>query len=316
MSAAIEGVKSLGVCLEVNKRRRFLPLHFLIIFIAVSASLAQTPSVVPTPSPQPSPSVKIKPSSLERHFFYNLLKDQRGIWLSPLSLRENDMRWFVPLGIAAVALLATDRRTAGALDNSKTRINISRDVSQLGAGYTLGGAAAAFYLIGKAANNSRAKETGLLEAEALIDGAVVAQVLKFATQRPRPLSDNGSGRFFRGGNSFPSGHAVSAWSFAAIIADEYGKHRPLLRFGIYGLATEISLSRYTGRNHFLGDILVGSSIGYGIGHYVYLRHHDTDLDSPNGGVKKTTRLEKYFPLIIPQYDARRRIYGASLAWNF
>jgi membrane-associated phospholipid phosphatase len=280
----------------------------------VLASPAQTPSVLPSPEPAPTNNSARKPS-LEGHFFRNVLKDQRDIWTSPFKLRGKDMRWFVPLGIATGALIATDRRTAKALDNNKTRINFSHDVSQIAGGYTVGGAAAAFYLIGKATGNARAKETGLLEAEALIDGAIVAQVLKFATQRPRPLSDGGSGHFFRGGNSFPSGHSISAWTFAAIIDHEYGKHRPLVRFGVYGLATAVSLSRYTGRNHFLSDVLVGSAIGYGIGHYVYLRHHDSDLDSPDG-TKKTTRLQKYFPLIAPQYDGRKRIYVATLAWNF
>lgn len=311
-----EEVKSFNIrSFALKQKLRCVSLFFFLMLFAASAFSAQTPPVA-APSPQPSPAVKAAPKrSLERRFFTNILKDQRDIWTSPFSLREKDLRWLVPLGAATGALIATDRRTARALDNDKTRINISRDISQFGGGYAVAGASAAFYLIGKATGNARAKETGLLAAEAFLDGAIVDQVLKFATERPRPLSDGGSGRFFRGGNSFPSGHSVSAWTFAAIIDGEYGKHRPLVRFGIYGLAAAVSISRYTGRNHFPGDILVGSAIGYGIGHYVFRRRHDTNLDSP-GGTKKTTKLEKYFPLISPQYDARKRIYGASLAWNF
>lgn len=301
--------------LKQNLRRIFLPSALMLLLFALPAS-AQTPSASPAPSPKPSPTAKpASKTSIERHFLTNVLKDQRDIWTSPLHLRKRDMRWFIPLGVTTAALFATDKSTAGALDNNPTRLSVSRKVSYLGEGYTIGGAAAAFYLIGAATGNSRARETGVLTAEALIDGAIVAQVLKFATERPRPLSDGGSGRFFRGGNSFPSGHAVSIWSFAAVIDGEYGRHRPLVRFGVYALATAVSLSRYTGRNHFPGDILVGSAIGYGIGHYVYRRHHDTDLDAP-GGAKKTSKLEKYFPLIAPQYDARQRLYGARLSWNF
>jgi membrane-associated phospholipid phosphatase len=295
-----------------RKFRHTFPLFFLIFFIAVSVTLAQTPSA----SPQPSPAIQTaRKPSLERHFFTNILKDQRDIWTSPLKLRKNDLRWFVPLGVATGALIATDRRTPGWLDDNKTRINVSRDVSRLGEGYAVGGAAAAFYLIGKATGNAREKETGLLAAEAFIDGGIVAQALKFATQRQRPPDGGGSGHFFHGGNSFPSGHSVTAWSFASVVDGEYGKRHPLVRYGVYGLAAAVSLSRYTGRKHFLSDVLVGSAIGYGIGHYVFLRRHDTDLDSPDK-TKKTTKMQKYFPLIAPQYDARKRIYAATLAWNF
>lgn len=167
----------------------------------------------------------------------------------------------------------------------------------------------------RAAHNRRARETGVLAAEAFIDSGIVTQTLKFAAQRPRPLDKGGSGGFFDGGNSFPSGHSSSIWSLAAVIDGEYGKHRPLVRVAVYGLAAAVSLSRYAGRNHFLSDVLVGSAIGYGVGHFVYLRHHDANLDSPDG-TKKTTKMEKYFPRIAPQYNLRRRAYAATLAWNF
>lgn len=306
-------VKLLAVRKLIVKRKfRGVFLFFLVLFGFISASPAQSPA----PSPQPSPTITAaRKPSLERHFFTNILKDQRDIWTSPFKLRVKDLRWLAPLGIATGALVATDRRTAGWLNDNRTRINASRAVSRLGEGYTISGAAAIFYLFGKASGNARAKETGILAAEALIDGGIVAQVLKFATQRPRPSNDGGSARFFRGGNSFPSGHAASAWSFAAVVDDEYGKRHPLVRYGVYGLAAAVSLSRYTGRKHFLSDVLIGSAIGYGIGRYVFLRHHDADLDSA-GGTKKTTKMQKYFPLIAPQYDARKRIYAAKLAWDF
>jgi hypothetical protein len=107
----------------------------------------------------------------------------------------------------------------------------------------------------------------------------VSRALKTVSQRQRPPVDNSSGEFFDGGSSFPSGHAVNAWSLATVIAQEYGRHRPLVRVGVYGVAAAISFSRYTGRNHFLSDALVGSALGYGIGRYVYHKHHDTALDA-------------------------------------
>lgn len=100
-----------------------------------------------------------------------------------------------------------------------------------------------------------------------------------------------------------------------MIDGEYGKRHPAVRYGIYGLAAAVSLSRYTGRNHFLGDIVLGGALGWGVGHFVYIRHHDPDLDVPDKG-KSTTMLEKYFPRIGPEYETRSKTYGARLAWNF
>jgi membrane-associated phospholipid phosphatase len=175
--------------------------------------------------------------------------------------------------------------------------------------------AAAFYFGGRAKNNARARETGLLGAEALINSAIVVGALKEVSQRSRPLVDHASGEFFDGGGSFPSGHAISAWSFASVIACEYGRHRPLVRFGVYGLATAVSLSRYTGNKHFLSDILVGSALGYGIGHYVYRQHHDRSLDGVGGGPTKHSNRSKLFPFVAPQYNRRARAYGVTLAWS-
>jgi membrane-associated phospholipid phosphatase len=201
-------------------------------------------------------------------------------------------------------------------DNNQTRLRISRDISQGGAVYTTGGIAATFYLVGRATKNARARETGLLGVEALIDGAIVSTALKAFSQRPRPAVDDASGEFFDRGNSFPSGHAISAWSMATVIAQEYGKHRPVVRFGAYGLATMVSISRYTGRNHFLSDVLVGSAVGYGVGRYVYRTHHDTSLDNPEGEIKPQQNHSKLIPFTSPLYSRASRSYGLALGWNF
>jgi membrane-associated phospholipid phosphatase len=252
-------------------------------------------------------------------FFRNILRDQRAIWTSPFNLKRENMRWLAPLGLSTAALMATDRRTSGDLvenGDNLTRLRVSKDISRFGSLYANGGVAAAFYLMGRAKNNARARETGLLGAEALIDSGILVEALKTVSQRQRPPTDHSSGEFFDGGGSFPSGHALTTWSLATVIAHEYGQHRPLVRFGAYGLATAVSLSRYTGRNHFLSDVLVGSAMGYGIGRYVYRQHHDPSLDAPN--LEQTSGLERsrLCPRIAPLYYPRAHIYGAMLAWNF
>jgi hypothetical protein len=294
-------------------------LNALIIAAFVNAS-AQSPAGGAIPVAQPTPTQQAKPSpSLERRFLTNILRDQRAIWTSPFHLGRGDAKWLAPFGLSTVALLATDHRSASELaenGDNQNRLRISRDVSQGGSFYATGGVAAAFYLIGRASGNARARETGLLGAESLIDSGIVAQALKLTTQRPRPRVDDASGEFFDRGNSFPSGHATSAWSLATVVAYEYGQRRPLVRFGAYSLATAVSLSRYTGRNHFLSDVLVGSAIGYGIGRYVYRTHHDPSLDTDVGETKTTGAHSKLIPLTSPLFSRASRSYGLALAWNF
>jgi len=243
----------------------------------------------------------------------NILRDQRAIWTSPFRLEEEDAKWLVPLGLSAAALIATDRRTAGALHDDRLRLNISRDVGYLGSAGGTGSIAAAFYLIGRATHNARARETGLLGGEALIDGGMVAFVIKHATQRRRPRAGRERGDFFEHGLSFPSGHTIAAWSLATIVANEYRDNR-FVQISAYGLAAAASMARFTGRNHFLSDVLVGSAIGYGVGRYVYRTHHDPALGSTSQGTSRGS--SKLLPLIIPRYERAAHNYGVALVWSF
>jgi membrane-associated phospholipid phosphatase len=290
-----------------------LCLIALILISPVEAAAQTQPA-----SGQVQPKAASK-SSLEKKFLENILHDQRGIWTSPFRWRRTDAKWLAPLGFSTLALVGTDRSTSGELvehGDNLNRLRISKDISRMGSLYSTGGVAGVLYLTGRATHNDRLRETGLLGAEALLNSTIVVSALKTASQRQRPPEDHSSGEFFDGGSSFPSGHAASAWSLATIVAQEYGHHRPLVQVGVYGLATAVSLSRYTGRNHFLSDVLVGSAIGYGIGRYVYHKHHDPELDSWIVKENKDLVRSKLFPSISPLYYPRARVYGGILAWNF
>lgn len=279
----------------------------VIAFLLVVAALNCFAQNSPAPQASPKPA----PPSLENQFFKNILRDQKAIWTAPFRLRGEDAKWLVPLGAGVAGLIATDRHTSAFVSRNGSLPAASRDVSYGGTFYATEGVAAGFYFIGRATNNRKARETGLLATEALIDSGIAAQVLKFVTQRPRP-NDGGRGRFFTGGNSFPSGHATSAWSVATVIAYEY-QDRPLVRYGAFAAATAISLSRYSGRKHFLSDALVGGAIGFGFGRFVYRNRHVETNDS-NGNSPTTT--SKLMPQISPIYDCRTATYGGTLVWKF
>ncbi len=294
--------------------KHFAIVSFLIIVFsgAVFAQDSSAPAATPSPTPQASPT-----PTLEHRFFKNILQDQRVIWTAPFSLHQSDAKWIAPLGISSAILFATDRHSAGELaepGNHRTRLRISSDISRGGSVYATSAIAGGFYLIGRATNNYRARETGLLSMEALIDSGLVVTALKTASQRPRPTVDDASGEFFDRGKSFPSGHAASAWSVATVIASEYGHDRPLVRVAAYGLATAVSMSRYTGQNHFLSDVLVGSAIGYGIGRYVYRTHHNPSGDPVNAQPTQKRLKSKLIPFTYPIYSGAERTYGLALSW--
>src|SRR5215831_17431710 len=284
--------------------------------VVLSGSLsvyAQNPLPTPTPTPRPAPAPQPSATpTLERRFFKNILRDQRAIWTSPLRLHREDAKWVLPLGVTTGTLIATDRQTADAIARHQTLQNVSHVISVFGSGYTTGGIAAAFYLLGRKKNDARARETGLLGGEALIDSGIVAAALKSATQRPRPRAGEDRGKFFHGGLSFPSGHAIAAWSLATIVANEYQDNR-LIKIGAYGLATAVSVSRFTGHNHFLSDALVGSAIGYGIGRYVYRTRHDAH---PGSLSQEPPHPQSKLPLIVPLYQRAARNYGVTTIWSF
>ncbi len=291
--------------------RFFGPALFAaIVLIAVDVG-AQTPR------PSPAPVATATPT-LESQFFKNILQDQKALWTAPFHLSRRDGRWLVPLGLGTAALVGTDRSTANEIAEFDDQLQTSRFVSYPGSTYGAAAIAGAFYLAGRATHNARARETGLLSLEALVDSEIVVVALKGITERRRPLARTHRGNFFKGGTSFPSGHSIHAWSVATVIASEYSDHR-WAQFSAYALASAVSIARYTGEKHFLSDILVGSAMGYGIGRYVYRTHHRKV--SATGSEEEEEEEESRdwssrWPSIAPTFNRHAHNYGVALTWSF
>lgn len=200
--------------------------------------------------------------------------DQKAIWTSPFHVRLRDADWLVPLGGLAAALFVTDTDVSRHLSNDPTRISDSRTFSNMGAATLLGGAGG-LYLLGKLRHNEHMRETGLLSGEAVAGSLLVTTAVKAAAGRERPYVGNAQGSFRQSGNSFPSEHATAAWATAGVLAHEYPG--PLTKLFAYGLASAISASRVTGKEHFPSDVLVGSVIGYLIAQHVYHAHHNPEI---------------------------------------
>jgi hypothetical protein len=208
--------------------------------------------------------------------------DQKAIWTSPFHTQKANIKWWVIVGGAAGVLIATDKHTVKQFPNSSTQISVSNWGSRFGSSYSVIPISTAFYLLGTHAHQERIRETGLIGFETLIDANLTVQALKLVADRARPLSTNGTGRFedypgARWNSSFPSGHAINSWAMASVIAHEY-RHSKLIPIIAYGLAATVSFARVGARQHFPGDVVVGSALGWFIGDYVYGKRHNEALD--------------------------------------
>jgi membrane-associated phospholipid phosphatase len=209
-----------------------------------------------------------------RRVVARLAHDQGSIYIAPFE-RAN-LKWDAVFLAGTATLIATDRHTIGIV--SRDDINISRDISNVGL-YGSEAAAGAIFFTGLITNNAHAKETGFLTAEALMNAFPVYAGLQLIAGRERPDQGVGHGRFFQDhatGTSFPSGHAMFTWTIAAVIAHEYP--RPWVKILAYSTAAAVSITRYTGREHFVADVAVGSFLGYFIGRHIFNLHCSSEYN--------------------------------------
>ncbi|HWC98253.1 MAG TPA: phosphatase PAP2 family protein [Candidatus Sulfopaludibacter sp.] len=270
----------------------------------------QTPPPPPPPnaerSSEPHSAIAVKPGGevIKQKDIWNetgifhpfvrmpkyIWQDQKAIWTSPFHTKKKDIKFWAIFGGATAAFIATDKSLDRQLPNSSSQISVSNWGSRLGAAYTLIPVSAGFYFIGTADHADRFRETGLLCFEALIDSNITVAAVKMVADRARPTESDGKGHFEdspngRWNSSFPSGHAINTWAMASIIAHQY-PHPRYVPVIVYALATTVVAARVGARQHFPGDVVAGSALGWFIGDYVYGKRHNTDLDPKQSAAQK------------------------------
>lgn len=242
--------------------RFFLASLLATLLLAPPAMRAQSASEPP----------RLREKDLPRQ----ILRDQKFFWLRPFRAHRSDLRTWALLAGGTAALMPLDSPTARALavHPPGDGYDFSHRVGQLSGAGTDFAVAAGFYLFGRARSDDRARETGLLGAEAVADALIISELLKVATGRARPTRNRGrelihdaDGEFAQAGTSFPSGHALEAWALATVVAEEY-RHNPWVRYSAFSVAGFVSVSRVTARKHFPSDVFVGSMLGYLVGRHV------------------------------------------------
>jgi membrane-associated phospholipid phosphatase len=290
-----------------------VPIVFAAAALFSSASYGQAPDPVPADTSPPAdirdrnlyePSTD-GPVSLTRKLATNVVLDQGRIWTSPFRMNRQNARWWLIFSIGTGALIASDHRISQQLPNTGTSVRVGTDLSTAGQFYSVFPFAGSLYLVGLVRHDKKLSETGALGVQALVDSAILVNVLKTAVRRERPLSGDGGGHFEKGGSSFPSGHAIEAWSLAAVVAKQYGNHKwvPVVS---YAYATAVSVSRVTSRQHFPSDVLAASAMGFFIGRYVV-----SNNDLHQGHKRKQAGWLK--PSFGPCFSAGG--IGAQLRWN-
>ncbi len=206
-----------------------------------------------------------------------ILLDELAAFRSPAHLRTKDLVWLLPLAGASAASFAMDTRAMRDVVSHDASFNQSNVTASSAIRDVFIGVPVGLFALGEAMHEDKARETGLLGGEAMIDAYLLGEAAKLVSFRERPNVDNARGAFYRGSaglnSSFPSGHAIVAWSSAAVLASEY--HARWQQVGAYTLATGVSLTRVLGQQHFPSDVLIGSAAGWLIGHYVYRAHRRT-----------------------------------------
>jgi hypothetical protein len=235
------------------------------------------------PPPKPESRDRLEPGAdpenrLLSPFLKHLVGDQKQFWTSPARLQTKDLKWILPGVAVTAAFVATDSWWSKQVPAD--HVETSKKFSDYAA-YSFVGLSGATFLLGQMKHDDHLSETGLLAGEAAINSTAVAYAFKEITQRQRPYQGNEHGNFFEGGTSFPSEHSAIAWSIASVWAHEYPGW--FSQFAAYSLATAVTATRVTARQHFPSDAIVGSALGWYFGRQVYRAHHDPELGGAGWG---------------------------------
>ena len=257
---------------------------------AAREALAGTPQAAPPSTPAlPGNRDDFSLRSISRDF----LKDAGEIWSFPAHIQAKDI---LPIaGLAAVTglLIATDEGTYRGFkdyrDSHGWVRTLSPAITKMGS-WGAWGTVAAFLGVGLIGGDQKSTETAVLATSAMLQCQLVSGVLKGLSGRQRPEYAAGEDhwygpqgffkRFEKGlmgkYDSFPSGHAITAFSLATVVAMQYSDTVwvPILS---YTVAAGVGLSRVTESKHWLSDALVGGVLGHVIGRLVVrnnrMRYH-------------------------------------------
>ncbi len=312
----------------LRRLRNFAVGPFVILALAVAGcsltARAQTPeaqsdTAAPAPQSQTQPAFLTRPPVDLKSLPKNLFMDQKNFWLAPLHMSHKQWEWAVPLVLGGGLLVVGDNNIEKHVPTNPTTVSRAVTASNAGVGLLVG-AGAGLFLLGHMQKDDQKRETGILAGEAALGAFADVEVFKYAAGRERPFVGTSPGRFFVGGDSFPSAHAAVSWAIASVIAHEYPG--VLTQVLAYGVAGGVSAARFAGQKHFASDLVIASALGWYMGRQVFNSHsHYSDADIARYGsfskgeeseagdsVSKTRNIgSSYVPLDSWIYPAMERL---------
>jgi membrane-associated phospholipid phosphatase len=217
-----------------------------------------------------------------KEYFSGYLTDGKAIITAPMRWESSD--WITAgfiTGVASVLYENDAKIQKWVLDHKTTTTDNTGDtVTDFGHGKFTPAILGGMYLYGHFADDGKMRETVLLSVESFVLTGVFVQTLKYAANRHRPFTGDGS-RAWDGprlntpydSHSFPSGHATAAFAVASVIASEYDNMfvPPLA----YSVAVITALNRVSHDAHWSSDVFVSWAIGYFTGKAIVASHRNS-----------------------------------------
>ncbi len=230
-----------------------------------------------------------QPSSPERDVSWkellpNILEDQRSIWTFPAKLGDRyvliSTAAFAVTGVALAA--GADPPVARFFRNTSDFDGFNHALSSTATSAAIFATPVVLYGVGLIRKDSKMTRTALFAGEAVADAEILTEVLKPAISRWRPSTiepkgnfadtfAEGGDRFASAHNSFPSGHAITAFAVATVISRRYGRRHHWVPVVAYAGAAVIGFSRVSLSAHYASDVFVGAALGYSISRFAVLR---------------------------------------------
>lgn len=110
--------------------------------------------------------------------------------------------------------------------------------------------------------------------DAMVVTGVSTQALKYTFGRERPSQTNDPNRFFKRGQSFPSGEVAAMSAAVTPFIMQYGQDHPAV-YALALLPAYDAVARLKAHAHWQSDVLAGAVIGTGIG--IWASHRESPL---------------------------------------
>jgi len=278
-------------------------LLFCGLVLGVPAMRAQEPesATVPQPTTQPqalpsNPSPHLAPDNslaLENRTDVNwhrlpknFVQDQKNMWLVYPGQLMRGEHWLPTLVITGTTagLIASDPHTIQSFRDIGGAQGTDGIIGSKTSGALIAAVPALYYVVALLRHNHYDQATSLFAGEAVVDDTILMIALKAITRRERPLDRPNGGpytdTFFKSnagplgkGSSFPSGHAMMAFSIATVFAQRVGHRHKWVPLVAYAAATAVSFARATTGAHFPSEVFIGAATGFAIARFDVLHGH-------------------------------------------